>query len=310
MSSSRSIAARSIDGDLAMKAPLTLYQKQYPFWLGGVANTLSSCVTHPLDLTKARLQTSGQRGMFQSIAQTVRSNGIRGLYDGLTGTLLRQMTYSMGRFAIYEAMKKKVAPNPGPVPLYKLVLSGSVAGGIAGVIGNPFELIMVRMQADKAKPHALRYNYRNSIQGLYRMLVDEGPKAFWRGLVPNGFRAALMNMGQLPSYEFTKQELLNYMEDGPAVHIMASVAAGTIATTITAPPDIIKARIMNTHGSATTSSIQVIKQSLVKEGPMFMFKGWVPAWCRLQPTTILIFMTLEQLKKGVNTYREAGGTLI
>jgi len=33
-----------------------------------------------------------------------------------------------------------------------MALAGSIAGGVAGVIGNPAELMMVRMQADKAKP--------------------------------------------------------------------------------------------------------------------------------------------------------------
>lgn len=42
--------------------------------------------------------------------------------------------------------------GPGPIPAYKMALAGSIAGGIAGVIGNPAELMMVRMQADKAKP--------------------------------------------------------------------------------------------------------------------------------------------------------------
>ncbi|KAG8985027.1 Mitochondrial dicarboxylate transporter [Tulasnella sp. JGI-2019a] len=40
----------------------------------------------------------------------------------------------------------------------------------------------------------------------------------------------------------------------------------------------------------------VLRNSFKNEGPMFMFKGWIPAWSRLQPTTILIFLTLEQLK--------------
>ena len=40
------------------------------------------------------------------------------------------------------------------------------------------------------------------------------------------------------------------------------------------------------------------------EGAMFMFKGWVPAWMRLQPTTMLIFITFEQLKNGVDMYRK------
>lgn len=38
------------------------------------------------------------------------------------------------------------------MPAYKMALAGSMAGGIAGVLGNPAEIIMVRMQADKAKP--------------------------------------------------------------------------------------------------------------------------------------------------------------
>lgn len=42
------------------------------------------------------------------------------------------------------------------------------------------------------------------------------------------------------------------------------------------------------------------------EGAMFLFKGWVPAWMRLQPTTILIFLTLEQLKNGVDFSRNLG----
>jgi len=50
--------------------------------------------------------------------------------------------------------------------------------------------------------------------------------------------------------------------------------------------------------------LQVIKTSLKNEGAMFMFKGWVPAWTRLQPTTILIFVTLEQLKKLVDWTRK------
>lgn len=43
-------------------------------------------------------------------------------------------------------------PDPTPIPGYKMALAGTMAGGIAGFLGNPAELIMVRMQADKAKP--------------------------------------------------------------------------------------------------------------------------------------------------------------
>ncbi|ORX41150.1 mitochondrial carrier domain-containing protein [Kockovaella imperatae] len=287
----------------------TLVKKPYPFWLGGVAASLAASVTHPLDLTKVRLQTSGDKGMLNSMRKTVAANGFTGLFDGLTGTLLRQMTYSMMRFAVYDAAKEALQDGPGPMPAWRMALAGSIAGGVAGVFGNPAELMMVRMQADKAKPPEKRYNYRNSIQGLYRMTQQEGIASWYRGVVPNGFRAVLMNMSQLASYDWFKEQLISnkLLTDGPVCHFVASLGAGTVATTVCSPADVLKSRIMNAQGAGTTSTIAVIRQSLAAEGPMFMFKGWVPAWMRLQPTTILIFLILEQLKSGIDKYRQAGG---
>lgn len=63
---------------------------------------------------------------------------------------------------------------------------------------------------------------------------------------------------------------------------------------------------MNASGPGSNSTMAVIRQSMKNEGAMFMFKGWVPAWSRLQPTTILIFLTLEQLKNGVDWTRGRG----
>ena len=55
------------------------------------------------------------------------------------------------------------------------------------------------------------------------------------------------------------------------------------------------------------STLEVIRRSLRNEGPLFMLKGWVPAWMRLQPTTMLIFITFEQLKNLVDVTREWRG---
>lgn len=100
-------------------------------------------------------------------------------------------------------------------------LAGSMAGGIAGFVGNPAELIMVRMQADKA-----RYGYRNSIQALYKMTMDEGFKSWFRGVGPNTVRAILMNASQLGSYDWFKNTLLSQgISDGPVLHFLAGLGA-------------------------------------------------------------------------------------
>jgi len=284
-------------------------KRPYPFWLGGVAATIAASITHPLDLTKVRLQASGDKRMIQSIKKTVKTAGVRGLFDGISGTWLRQMSYSMCRFWAYDESKKMLGAGKD-APAWKLAAAGSMAGGIAGFIGNPGEIVMVRLQGDFAKPPEKRFNYKNCFDALFRMVREEGFSSLARGVTPNVFRSILMNASQLASYDYFKAELLKtrYFDDNILCHFTASFAAGTVATTICSPADVLKSRIMNASGPGSNSTLAVIRQSLKTEGPMFMFKGWLPAWTRLQPTTILIFLTLEQLKNLVDTSRKHGYT--
>ncbi|KAG8686463.1 Mitochondrial dicarboxylate transporter, partial [Ceratobasidium sp. 394] len=182
-------------------------KKPYPFWLGGVAASIAASITHPLDLTKVRLQASGDKRMIASLQKTVRTAGVRGLFDGISGTLFRQMTYSLCRFWAYDESKKLIHSGPN-MPGWKMALAGSMAGGIAGVVGNPGEILMVRMQGDFAKPPEKRLNYKHCFDGLYKMLRDEGVSSLTRGMAPNVFRSILMNASQLASYDFFKLKLL------------------------------------------------------------------------------------------------------
>ncbi|KAF8223260.1 mitochondrial carrier [Tricholoma matsutake] len=286
-------------------------KKPYPFWLGGLAATIAASITHPLDLTKVRLQASGDKRMLQSIKKTYRTAGVRGLFDGISGTWMRQMSYSMCRFWAYDESKKLLGAGKD-APAWKLAAAGSMAGGIAGFVGNPGEIVMVRLQGDFAKPPEKRFNYKHCFDALFRMVREEGLSSLGRGVGPNVFRAVLMNASQLASYDFFKAELLKtrYFDDNIFCHFAASFGAGTVATTVCSPADVLKSRIMNASGPGSNSTIGVIKSSLKNEGAMFMFKGWVPAWMRLQPTTILIFLTLEQLKNTVDFSRSKGFTFL
>ncbi|KAI0666473.1 dicarboxylic acid transporter [Trametes maxima] len=279
-------------------------KKPYPFWLGGVAATIAASITHPLDLTKVRLQATGDKRMIESMRKTVRTAGVLGLFDGISGTWLRQMTYSICRFWAYDESKKLIGANEKS-PAWKLALAGSMAGGIAGFVGNPGEILMVRMQGDFAKPPEKRLGYKNALDGLFRMIREEGWSSLGRGVGPNVFRAILMNASQLASYDFFKAELLKtkYFEDNIYCHTAASFAAGTVATTVCSPADVLKSRIMSASGAEGRSTLGMIRTSMRNEGAMFMFKGWLPAWTRLQPTTMLIFITLEQLKRLVDYTR-------
>jgi len=271
-----------------------------PFWLGGVAASVAACCTHPLDLTKVRMQTLGTSGRSISavVKLTIAESGFRNLYTGLSASLLRQMSYSLVRLGSYEKIKQWLAKGNKPTTI-QLLISGGLAGGLGGLIGNPADVLLVRMTTDSLKPTTEQHRYGNALRGLYILSKNEGMKGLGRGLLPNTVRAVLMNMSQLASYDFFKTRILEYgsaynIQDGLLVHSAASTMAGVIATTVTAPADVIKSRLM--ASTSNQSNTEVLIQSLRNEGAGILFRGWVPAFMRLGPNTIVLFVTLEQLK--------------
>ena len=71
---------------------------------GGLAASGACCFTHPLDLLKVHLQTAGGTGKLGIVGQTahiIRSQGALAMFNGLSASVLRNLTYSTTRFAIY-----------------------------------------------------------------------------------------------------------------------------------------------------------------------------------------------------------------
>lgn len=64
---------------------------------------------------------------------------------------------------------------------------------------------------------------------------------------------------------------------------------------MTQPVDVLKTRAMNAKPGEVKSILKLVK-STAKEGPLAFFKGYVPAFVRLAPHTILTFVFLEQLR--------------
>ena len=101
-------------------------------------------------------------------------------------------------------------------------------------MGNPADVVNVRMQNDLSLPPDQRRNYRNALDGLIRLIREEGVSALTRGLITNTSRGVLMTAGQLASYDEFKKLLLKtgFMGDNLATHFMASFMAGFVATTM------------------------------------------------------------------------------
>ncbi|KAI5791623.1 oxoglutarate/malate carrier protein [Peziza echinospora] len=252
----------------------------------------------------------GKPGMVGTFVRIVRHEGFLTLYSGLSASLLRQATYSTTRFGVYEYLKTAL-PLPTPTPhnpapttqsFTTLLLLATVSGMLGGIAGNPADIINVRMQSGN---HA---HYKHALHGLLTLVRTEGPATLFRGVAPNTIRAGLMTAAQLASYDVFKGWLVaggplvggRWDPKGVDTHFVASVAAGLVATTVCSPVDVIKTRVMSSRRSAGGSGggvLEVLRDTVRKEGVTWVFRGWIPSFARLGPHTILMFVFMEQHKK-------------
>jgi len=232
----------------------------------------------------------------------VRNHGILALYNGLSASLLRQLTYSTTRFAIYEMAKQSVSPNGEKIGFGQSLAMAAVAGGCGGIVGTPGDMVNVRMQNDIKLPPDQRRNYKHAIDGLIRVGKDEGFKKLFNGVDWATGRAVLMTIGQLCFYDQVKGLLLGtpYFSDNLITHFTSSLCAGAIATTMTQPLDVLKTRAMNAKPGEFSGALDLIRYT-GRTGPMAFYKGYIPAFVRLGPQTILTFVFFEQLRMNFGT---------
>jgi dicarboxylate transporter 10 len=130
-------------------------------------------------------------------ANIVKNNGVLALYNGLSAALLRQGTYSMARFAIYESSKKAlVSDTEKQLPFWKKVALAGFSGAAGGLFGTPADVVNVRMQNDTKLPPELRRNYKHCFDGLYRIVREEGPTRLFSGLTMTVVRGCCITIGQ------------------------------------------------------------------------------------------------------------------
>lgn len=227
------------------------------------------------------------------------------MFSGVSATVLRQTLYSTTRMGLYEIFKQKWSdPNSGTLSLGRKIAAGLIAGGIGAAVGNPADVAMVRMQADGRLPASQRRNYKSVVDAISQMAKQEGVTSLWRGSSLTVNRAMIVTASQLASYDQFKETILEkgLMKDGLGTHVTASFAAGFVASVASNPVDVIKTRVMNMRvepGMAApySGALDCALKTVRAEGPMALYKGFIPTISRQGPFTVVLFVTLEQVRK-------------
>jgi len=278
--------------------------------ISAVAGCMAASLCHPLDVVRVQIQIDSEggkagkfKGPLDAAKQIYARNGLsRGLYAGLSAAYLRQWLYGSCRMGLYsQALAQYKKDNNGSLPgLPMKMFMGGIAGGIGAFVGNPAELALVRMGADGKKPVEQRRGYKNVFDCLYRVAKEEGVANLWQGAGATVIRATLMGSCLMGITSQSKEALMKtgHFSNDPAgvpVMIVSATVASFFANCITMPLDVVKSRLQNMKGAVYTGMIDCAKKSVAKEGVLVLWSGFVPAFVKLAPYTVLSLTFLEKL---------------
>ena len=240
--------------------------------------------------------------MSRTFVNIVKTEGVLGLYNGLSASVLRQLTYSTARFGIYETCKNFYLASGKDLTGSAKVALAATGGFFGGFIGTHADLINVRMQNDIKLPVEQRRQYKHALDGIVRIIREEGAKRLFGGCSMASSRGMMVSIGQIACYDIIKTKVIHVglMVDGVPCHLVSSTLAGGIATFLTMPIDVMKTKLMNAKPGEFNGLIGCFTHTL-KVGPTAFYKGFIPAFIRLGPQTILMMVFLEQLKKYFGT---------
>jgi solute carrier family 25 phosphate transporter 23/24/25/41 len=158
---------------------------------GGVAGAISRTATAPLDRLKVLLQVQVEAptkgGVIGGLADMYKEGGVVGFFRGNGINILKVAPESAIKFYAFEIMKEFVVGTDENGKMNNIGAGGRlIAGGSAGAIAQtviyPMDLVKTRLQTfvceQGAKPPKLMSLSKD-------ILLNEGPRAFYRGLVPS-----------------------------------------------------------------------------------------------------------------------------
>jgi solute carrier family 25 uncoupling protein 27 len=189
----------------------------------------------------------------------------------------------------------------GSFPLWKGIVAGMSAGAIGQFIANPTDLVKVQMQSEGARVAAGQpWRYNGMMHAFSVLAKENGVRGLWRGWIPSCQRAALVQLGDLTTYDSAKQFILRNteLEDNAVTHAMSSAVAGLVAAGMGTPADVIKTRVMaDSEGKLYKGALDCLRQTVRSEGIPALWKGFFPIWCRMAPWSLTFFLTFEQLRR-------------
>jgi len=171
-------------------------------------------VESPIDFFKSQLQVQifKKDPLFRTVPQCFKyilnNFGLRGAYQGLSATIIRNIPFRASYFGTYEYCRGHFAgPNGDRTKLHwsYLLVAGGMAGVVQWFISYPLDVIKSSMQGDS--PIREQRRFKGWVDCARQLYAEGGLKRFSRGFLPCMMRSFPANATCFVLYEQTQKFL-------------------------------------------------------------------------------------------------------
>ncbi|KAK3328019.1 mitochondrial carrier domain-containing protein [Cercophora scortea] len=296
--------------------------KNYKGFVAGVFSGIAKLsVGHPFDTIKVRLQTSTSSqfsGPLQCVTQTLRNEGIAGLYKGASPPLVGWMfmdSVMLGSLTMYRRLLRDNLFNPPwhplhdpsiPLPSHGHGLAGVLAGFTVSFIAAPVEHIKARLQTQYAARKSERL-YSGPIDCLKKVYGHHGIQGVYHGLGATLlFRSFFFFWWG--SYDVISKWMATHTAmSAPAINFWAGGLSAQVFWLTSYPSDVVKQRIMTDPlGGGLKDGVRRFphwKDAAVavyrENGAKGYWRGFLPCFLRAFPANAMALLAFEGVMRAL-----------
>ncbi|KAD0020796.1 hypothetical protein E3N88_44900 [Mikania micrantha] len=221
---------------------------------GGVAGAASRTATAPLDRLKVALQVQTTKASIGPAVKNIwKEGGILSFFRGNGLNVVKVAPESAIKFYTYEMLKNIIGGgDKDDIGTSGRLLAGGMAGAVAQTAIYPMDLVKTRLQT-----YVCESGKVPSLGKLSKDIwVHEGPRAFYKGIVPSLLGIIPYAGIDLAVYETLKEMSKTYIladsEPGPLAQLGCGTVSGALGATCVYPLQVVRTRMQaHWHGGAT-----------------------------------------------------------